>query len=87
MTTADLAMRFDPEYFRAIVTLQLGKDIQLGDDTIASVKTSGLIGAKYIKLSPGGSTDYLQPGDRIEETESVVDLEALISQYVFGGTQ
>ncbi len=69
----------------AVVALQLRGDVQVGDDTIASVKTSGLIGAKYVKLSLGGSEDYLEDGDAIDDTESAVDLEELISKYVFGG--
>ena len=55
------------------------------DDVIASVKTSGLIGDKYIKLSPGGSPEQLGEGDEITETESAIDIESLISKYVFGG--
>ena len=55
------------------------------DDTIASVKTAGLIGDKYIKLSPGGSDVILKSGDTLIETESAVDIEELISKYVFGG--
>ena len=49
------------------------------------MKTSGLIGDKYIKLTLGGSDDYLEDGDIITETESSIDLEELISKYVFGG--
>jgi phospholipid/cholesterol/gamma-HCH transport system substrate-binding protein len=59
--------------------------VVLSDDVIASVKTSGLIGDKYIMLSPGGSDQTLGPGDTILETESAIDLEELISKYVFGG--
>jgi phospholipid/cholesterol/gamma-HCH transport system substrate-binding protein len=69
----------------AVVKLKIQNDLQLTDDVIASVKTSGLIGDKYIKLSPGGSDTILKAGDRIVETESAVDLEELISKYVFGG--
>lgn len=69
----------------AVVTLSIRDTIELSDDVIASIKTSGLIGDKYIKLSPGGSPDILVAGDLITETESAVDLEELISKYVFGG--
>jgi len=69
----------------AVVKMKIQKEIVLTDDVIASVKTAGLIGDKYIKVSPGGSEDQLKPGDVITETESAVDLEELISKYVFGG--
>lgn len=49
------AIRLDDERPRAVVELQLNKGIHLTDDVIASVKTSGLIGDKYISLAPGGS--------------------------------
>lgn len=68
----------------ARVTLKIQKNVELTDDVIASVKTSGLIGDKYIKLSPGGSDVILKSGDMITETESAIDLEELISKYVFG---
>ena len=48
------------------------------------VKTSGLIGDKYISLEPGGSGEPLKNGDEITDTESAVDIESLISKYVFG---
>ncbi len=69
----------------AMVQLKLKKDVVLTDDVIASVKTAGLIGDKYIKLSPGGSGEILEPGDTILDTESALDIEEIISKYAFGG--
>ncbi len=74
----------DKDLMVAVVKMRIQNEIALGDDTIASVKTSGLIGDKYINLTPGGSEDLLEPGDVIVETESALDIEALISKYVFG---
>jgi phospholipid/cholesterol/gamma-HCH transport system substrate-binding protein len=74
----------DQEKKLANVTLNIKNDVQLEEDVIASVKTSGLIGDKYIMISPGGSDIILKPGDMILETESAVDLEDLISKYLFG---
>ncbi len=78
------AITLDLENQVARVTLKIQKNVELTDDVIASVKTSGLIGDKYIKLSPGGSDIVLKSGDYITETESAIDLEELISKYVFG---
>jgi len=69
----------------ARVQLKIQSEVVITDDVIASVKTRGLIGDKYIKLSPGGSDLVLKSGDTIIETESAMDLEELISKYVFGG--
>jgi phospholipid/cholesterol/gamma-HCH transport system substrate-binding protein len=78
------AIQFDPNRQMALVRLRIQKNIVLTDDVIASVKTSGLIGDRYIKLTPGGSDIVLKSGDQIIETESAIDFEELISKYVFG---
>ena len=78
------SIQFDPKRQMALVQLKIQKSIVLTDDVIASVKTSGLIGDRYIKLTPGGSDLVLKPGDQITDTESAIDFEDLISKYVFG---
>jgi phospholipid/cholesterol/gamma-HCH transport system substrate-binding protein len=78
------AIKVNPENFAAMVEMKIDKGVVLTDDTIASVKTQGLIGDKYIKLSPGGSSADLKNGDTMVETESAIDLEELISRYIMG---
>lgn len=75
---------FDHERQVALVKLKIELGVVLTDDVIASIKTAGLIGDKYIKLSPGGSDTVLKAGDTIIETESALDIEELISKYAFG---
>jgi len=70
---------------KAIVKMKIEKGLVLSDDVIASVKTSGIIGDKFIKISPGGSDTLLKPGETITETVSALDLEELVSKFVFGG--
>ena len=67
----------------ARVKMKIEKGIELSTDVIASVKTAGLIGDRYLSLNPGGSDEILEPGDNIEDTESALDIEDLISKYVF----
>jgi phospholipid/cholesterol/gamma-HCH transport system substrate-binding protein len=69
---------------RAMVKLAVNKTVKLYTDTIASIKTRGIIGEKFLALSPGGGGDPLKPGDTIRDTESGLDLEELVSQYVHG---
>jgi phospholipid/cholesterol/gamma-HCH transport system substrate-binding protein len=69
---------------RAKVKLAVNNTVKLYTDTIASIKTRGIIGEKFLALSPGGSGDLLKPGDTIRDTESGLDLEELVSQYVHG---
>lgn len=69
--------------YEAVVTMDIDKAVRLQDDAIASIRTSGIIGDRYVKLTPGGSEDYLGAGDEIEETESAISLEELVSKYIF----
>jgi len=70
--------------YQARVVIRLSSDVQLQEDAIASIKTKGLIGEKFIRISPGASDKLIPPGGRIREVEAPVDLEELISKYVFG---
>jgi phospholipid/cholesterol/gamma-HCH transport system substrate-binding protein len=69
---------------RAMVKLAVQNGTKLYTDTIASIKTRGIIGEKFLALSPGGGGDLLKAGDTIRDTESGLDLEELVSQYVHG---
>ena len=70
--------------YQARVVLRVRKDVKLQDDSIASIKTKGLIGEKFVRISPGGSDKLIPPGGRVREVEAPVDLEELISKYIFG---
>ncbi len=69
---------------QARVTMKIREGVKLGDDVIASVRTSGIIGDKFIKLKPGGSDKLLKDGSRIRDTESAIDIEELISKFIHG---
>jgi len=71
----------------AVVVLRLQPDLRLSDDTIAAIKTSGLIGDKYVNLVPGASSALIAQGGEIGETQSVIDIESLIGKFAFGGVK
>ncbi len=71
--------------YRAKVEMQVDRTVKISEDSIASVKTQGIIGDKYIRITPGGSDVMLKDGGVITDTESAIDLESLISKYIFGG--
>jgi len=77
------SITLDPEY-QARVRMTIRGDVKLQEDAIASIKTKGLIGEKYIRISPGGSDKLLAPNGRIREVEPPVDFEELLSKYIFG---
>jgi phospholipid/cholesterol/gamma-HCH transport system substrate-binding protein len=78
------AIVLEPKDLVAVVRLKIKEGLDLSDDVIASVKSAGLLGDKYIQLSPGGGDRILKPGEMIIETEPALDIEALISKYAFG---
>jgi phospholipid/cholesterol/gamma-HCH transport system substrate-binding protein len=78
-------IELNEEEFEATVYMDINKTVQLSDDSIASIRTSGIIGDKFIKLTPGGSDIFLESGDFIEETEASISIEELISKYIFEG--
>lgn len=80
-------IRLDPSDYSAIVEMSVLRDVLLPSDTMASIKTSGLIGDKFIALAPGAEEDFLKPSDRIIMTESAVELESLISKMAFGSVK
>lgn len=73
----------DPNTYSSLIKMSIDNDIKLPDDTIASIKTAGIIGDKYVELKPGASDHYLKPGDKIRDTEGSLDLEGLVSKYIF----
>ncbi|MBW8004469.1 MAG: outer membrane lipid asymmetry maintenance protein MlaD [candidate division NC10 bacterium] len=70
--------------YQARVAMRIDSGVELQEDTIASIKTKGLIGEKYMRLSPGASDEIISPGGKIRETEPPIDLEDLIGNIIFG---
>jgi len=77
-------LAIDQKDQRALVEMSIRKDIKIYDDAIASIKTEGLIGDKYLSVDPGGGGDVLRPGGTITETQPALDIEGLIGKYAFG---
>ena len=70
--------------YQARIVMNLNKDVKIQEDAIAAIKTKGLIGEKFIEITPGGADKIISPGGKIRETLPPVDFEQLISKYVFG---
>ena len=70
--------------YQARVTLRINSSVKLQEDSIASIKTKGLIGEKSLRINPGGSEKIIPPKGRIREVEAPVDFEELLSKYIFG---
>ncbi len=77
----------DQEAQMAVVEFKIKNGIKIYDDAIASIKTEGLLGDKYVEIDAGGGGEQLKPGDTITETESPVDIQEIISKYAFGDVE
>ncbi|MGD9301556.1 MAG: outer membrane lipid asymmetry maintenance protein MlaD [Desulfobacterales bacterium] len=74
----------DQENQQVLVEFKINRGIEIYDDAIASIKTEGLIGDKYVAVDPGGGGDLLANGDSITDTNSPTDIMDLVSKYAFG---
>lgn len=82
------AINVDKDQYMAVVKMDIGSNYDnLPEDTSASILTSGLLGAQYVGLEPGGATEFLQDGDEITLTQSALVLEQLIGQFIFSQGQ
>jgi phospholipid/cholesterol/gamma-HCH transport system substrate-binding protein len=75
------SIRFDSKIYRAVVGIRFDLQYnQIPDDSFASIQTEGLLGGKYIGISPGGSETFLKDGSSIDQTQSAIVLESLINK-------
>jgi phospholipid/cholesterol/gamma-HCH transport system substrate-binding protein len=72
------------KHYQAVVAFRIKDGVQLPEDSIASIRTKGLIGEQFVRISPGGAERNLLPGSEIKETEPPVDIMELIANYAFG---
>jgi phospholipid/cholesterol/gamma-HCH transport system substrate-binding protein len=74
----------DLKNYRAVVAMSIDPGVKLQDDAIVSIRTKGLIGEKYVRITPGGSDALIRPGGKLRDTEDPIDIEQLIANYIFG---
>jgi phospholipid/cholesterol/gamma-HCH transport system substrate-binding protein len=77
-----IGIRYDPKEYKAVASLRIDPQYNdIPEDSFASIQTTGLLGGKYIGISPGGLDSYLKEGSRIEQTQSAIVLESLINKF------
>ncbi len=77
-------LSMDQKTQRAVVEISIRKDIKVYDDAIASIKTAGLIGDRFLSVDPGGGGELLPPGGTITDTQSALDIVDLVGKFAFG---
>lgn len=70
--------------YAAEAELSVGRALVLPKDTVASIRTEGLLGNTYVSLTPGGSLENLRDGAKVSHTEPAIDLSDLLARYAFG---
>ena len=80
------ASSLDPKTYFAQVKMNIRSDVKIPDDTSIAVSSDGLLGEKFLALSPGGSDDMLEPGGEITTTQGSIDLMGLVGQMIFSQT-
>ena len=78
------SLGIDTDRQMGIVGMKINKGVKVYDDAQATIKTSGLIGDKFVKIDPGGGGEVLKPGGMITQTSVPADIEDLIGKYAFG---
>jgi len=73
----------DEKSYMAIVTVAVKESIKLPLDSSAEIISSGLIGDKYISLTPGSDDEFLGNNDIIQFTQSSISIESLIGKFIF----
>lgn len=80
-------LELDPVSYQAVVTMNIGDDVKLPDDSSATIRSESLMGGKFLALDPGGSEAMLTAGGMIKHTQSTPDLEQLLGQAIFSMSQ
>jgi phospholipid/cholesterol/gamma-HCH transport system substrate-binding protein len=76
------SIRYDSKAYKAVVGLRIDPQYtQIPDDSYASIQTQGLLGGKYVGISPGGSDQFLKDGSTIDQTQSAIVLENIINKF------
>ncbi len=78
-------LTLDANSYQAVISLQIRSATKIPKDSSAAVVSSGLLGEKYIQLTPGGEEEMLADGGKIEFTQSAINLEEMIGKFMFSG--
>ncbi|NOY63545.1 MAG: outer membrane lipid asymmetry maintenance protein MlaD [Gammaproteobacteria bacterium] len=76
-------IQLDLEEYEAVVKMAINRGVKLQEDSIASIRTAGIIGDRYVAIAPGGEDTLIGDNGTIEETEAAINLEELVSKYIF----
>lgn len=73
----------DEKTFRAVLTVNIPNNIKLPSDSSIKIASEGLLGSKYLAITPGGDEENLKDGEEIQFTQSSVNFEELLGKFIF----
>ena len=79
----EFSFNLDNKDFRAVLNLSINSDVKLPYDSSIKVSSEGLLGSKYLSITPGADEEFLQDRDQIDFTQSSVNLEDLLGKFIF----
>lgn len=82
-----VSQSLDPRTFLATVTFTVAPPIKLPVDSVAVIASPGLLGDDFLSIEPGNEDKVIPPGGRVTHTQSAVNLQSLIGQYIYGAGQ
>lgn len=78
--------RLDPETFDAVIEMSIKTDIKLPTDTIAAIGSEGIVGGKYVRITPGSAKETISDNGSISETKDFRSLEDQVGEIIFLAT-
>ena len=78
--------RLDPETFDAVIEMSIKPDIKLPKDTIAAIGSEGIMGGKYVRITPGSAKETIADNGSISETKDFRSLEDQVGEIIFLAT-
>ena len=80
-------IELNDEYF-AVVKLFIDKDINIPSDSMISVNSEGILGNKYLSITPGSLiSESLLPNQEIKKVADYESIEDQVSKIIFLATQ
>lgn len=77
----------DADNFMAVVDFSIADRFKLPKDSAANISSDGLFGGKHLSITPGGQIDVLSPGETIDNTTGSMNLESLVSKFIFSSKE
>lgn len=81
------SFKLDEKDFRAVLTLSINDSVKLPYDSSVKVSSEGLLGSKYLSITPGADEEFLQNGEQLDFTQSSINLEDLLGKFIFNSSE